>query len=220
MHQRAAQCTSFMIVFMLFSFVAPASAGDGWYVAAGIGKAWLADDSFKGAVSGDITQSFGGEFGVHGTAGHAFAGIPLRLEGELLVLRADVVDLRNTLTTFKGGSDRHVAGMANVYYAPALRGRTKAYVAAGIGLDVEKWGLHLITPAGVSTAGRYDTRAFFAYQLKVGVSHPLTNRLELVAGYRFFGTQKRDLDSPSAQTSYPHSAQLVHCLESGVRWSW
>jgi OOP family OmpA-OmpF porin len=223
MHQCPAQSRSFIIVFMLFFFVPPALAAQGWYVAAGAGKAWLADDTFRGAISGDITQSFGGEFGIHGTTGYAFARAPLRLEGELCVFRANVEELRNTLTTFKGGSDRHIAAMANLYFERALggrAGRTKAYAGAGIGLDVEKWGLHLITPSGESTAGRYDTRAFFAYQLKVGVAYALTNRLDFVAGYRFFSTQKRELDSPSAQVGYPHSAQLIHTLESGVRWNW
>ena len=220
MHKRAAHCTLFMVALMLFSCVAPASAGDGWYVGAGIGKAWLADDPFKGAVSGDVTQVFKNAFGGHVVAGHAFAGSPLRLEAEFFDVRADVADLRNTLTTFKGGSDRHQAVMANVYVEPVLRGRMMAYLAAGIGVDIEKWGLHLVTPAGVSTAGRFDTRSFFAYQLKAGLAQQLTNRVELIAGYRFFGTQKRTLNSPSAETGYPHSAQLVHCLETGVRVSW
>lgn len=223
MHQRPAPSRLLIIWFMLFSSIPPALALDGWYVAAGGGKAWFADDDFQGAISGDITQSFAGEFGISGTTGYAFPRNPLRLEGEVCVFRADVDELRNTLTTFKGGSDRHIAGMLNLYYERALRGRlerTKPYAGAGIGFAVEKWGLDLITPSGVSTAGRYDTQAFFAYQIKAGVAHALTNRLDFVAGYRYFRTQKRELDSPSAQVKYPHSAQAIHLLEFGLRWDW
>jgi opacity protein-like surface antigen len=213
-----------MILFLFFSSVPCALAGDdGWYIAAGGGKAWFANDRFLGAISGDITQTFGGEFGINGAVGYAFRGNPLRLEGEVYVFRGDVTELRNTLTTFMGGSDRHVAGMANLYYQHALRGpagRTKPYVGAGIGVDVEKWGLDLITASGVRTGGRFDTRTFFAYQIKAGVAQAVTSRLDVVAGYRYFRTQKRELNSPSAQIAYPHSAQAIHLLEFGLRWNW
>jgi len=225
MRQRPARrLMPFMVLFLGFACVPPALAGDdGWYVAAGGGKAWFADDRFLGAISGDITQTFGGEFGMNGAVGYAFRGNPLRLEGEVWVFRGDVTDLHNTLTTFMGGSDRHVAGMANLYYQRPLggpAGRTKPYAGAGIGVDVEKWGLDLITASGVRTAGRFDTRTFFAYQIKAGVAQAVTSRLDVVAGYRYFRTQKRELNSPSAQVAYPHSAQAIHLLEFGLRWNW
>ena len=225
MRQRPARrLIPLMILFLGLACVPPALAGDdGWYIAAGGGKAWFADDSFLGAISGDITQTFGGEFGINGAVGCAFPGIPLRREGEVWMFRGDVTDLRNTLTTFMGGSDRHIAGMANLYYQRPLGGaaaRTKPFVGAGIGVDVERWGLDLITASGVRTAGRFDTRTFFAYQIKAGVAQAVTSRLDVVAGYRYFRTQKRELNSPSAQVAYPHSAQAIHLLEFGLRWNW
>jgi opacity protein-like surface antigen len=220
MHQDLNPSRPLIMLFMLLSSVPPALTLDGWYGAAGGGKAWFADDAFQGAISGPVTQSFAGEFGISGAIGYVFPRNPLRLEGEFCAFRANVDELRNTLTTFKGGSDRHLTGMLNLYYERAPRGRTKPYVGAGIGLDVEKWGLYLITPSGVSTAGRYDTEPFFAYQVKAGVAHALTKRLDFVAGYRYFRTQKRELDSPSAQVSYQHSAQAIHLLEFGLRWDW
>lgn len=93
-------------------------------------------------------------------------------------------------------------------------------MTADLGLDVERWGLHLLTPAGVSTAGRYDTRSFFAYQFKTGEERVVATHLGVAVGYRYFRTQTRELDSPSSRTPYAHSAQGIHLLEVGLRWRW
>ena len=207
-----------VLAILLFA-VSSAQAQDGWYGTATGAKAWFADDAFEGAISGDITQSFSGEFGIGVAVGYVFSRRPLRVEGEFWALFADVDELRNTLTTFKGGSDRHLASMVNLCYEAQTGGRIRPYVGAGIGVDVEKWGLHLITPTGGSTEGRYDTRPFFAYQFKAGLTHALGRRVDLLAGYRYFRTQKRELDSPSSQTPHPHDAQAIHLIEVGVRWN-
>jgi opacity protein-like surface antigen len=208
------------LAMLLCGFAPAAWAQGGFYLAATGGKAFFADDPFTGAISGDITQSFSGEFAVGGAVGYAFSGKPLQLEVEFSAFFADVDDLRNTQSTFVGGSDRHLASMVNFCYRGRVGGRTRPYLGVGLGLDVEKWGLQLITPAGVSTAGRYDTRSFFAYQFKAGVERAVATHLGVAGGYRYFRTQTRELDSPSSQTPYPHSAQGIHLLEVGLRWQW
>lgn len=111
--------------------------------------------------------------------------------------------------------------MANLYYDVALSGmpqRFKPYVGVGVGFDVEKWGLSLVTSNGVNTAGRFDTEVFFAYQVKAGLAYALTDRLDVLAGYRYFRTTERSLDSPTRETPFPHDAQALHFMEFGLRW--
>lgn len=213
-----------LIIVVLCAWVfmpAAAWALEGWYGTVSGGPAWFESDEFVGGVSGPITQEFDNAYGVSTAVGYGFQRFPIRLEGEFTYFRADVVALPGTLTAFQGGDDRHYIGMANVYYDLALGGmfqRLKPYVGLGVGFDVETWGLSLVTPSGVNTAGRYDTEAFFAYQIKAGLAYALTDRLDVLVGYRYFRTQDRSLDSPSQQVPFPHDAQAVNFLEFGLRW--
>lgn len=210
-----------IILLSLLLIPAPASAVESWYGTVSGGKAWFESDNFIGGTSGPITQEFGHEYGISGAIGYAFQGFPLRLEGEFTYFRGDVDALRGTLTTFNGGSDQHYVGMANLYYDFALSGmleRFKPYVGLGVGFDVERWGQSLVDLNSVSTAGRYDTKVFFAYQLKGGLSYALTDRLDALLGYRYFRTAERTLDSPTKQIPLPHDAQAIHFLEFGLRY--
>lgn len=216
---------SLITVVLLSWFLVPAPtwAIDGWYGTASGGKAWFQSDDFVGGTSGPITQKFGNAYGLSAAIGYAFQGTPLRLEGEFTYFRADVVALPGTLTTFNGGSDQHYVGMVNLYYDVSLSGmlqRLKPYVGLGLGFDVERWGLSLVAPSGVNTAGRYDTEAFFAYQVKAGLAYALTDRLEALVGYRYFRTSDRSLDSPTTQVPLSHDAQAINFLEFGLRWDY
>ena len=212
-----------IIVVLLSWFFFPAQtwALEAWYGTVSGGMAWFKSDEFVGGTSGPITEEFGNAYGISAAVGYAFQRVPLRLEGEFTYFRADVTALPGTLTTFKGGSDNHYVGMANLYYDVALSGmlqRFKPYVGVGVGFDEEKWGLALVSPSGVNTAGRSDSKMFFAYQVKAGLAYALTDRLDAVVGYRYFSTAERSLNSPTAQVPLPHDAQVIQFLEFGLRW--
>jgi opacity protein-like surface antigen len=212
-----------VVLLSWFLMPAPTWAVEAWYGTVSGGKAWFESDDFIGGTSGPITQKFGHEYGLSAAIGYAFQRFPLRLEGEFTYFRADVDALPGTLTTFNGGSDKHYVGMANLYYDVALSGmlqRLKPYVGLGLGFDVEKWGLSLVAPSGVNTAGRFDTEVFFAYQVKAGLAYALTDRVDALVGYRYFRTAERSLASPTVQASFDHDAQAIHFLEFGLRWDY
>lgn len=213
-----------MILLSCSSMPGPAWAIESWYGTVTAGKAWFESDNFIGGTSGAITQEFDHEYGVGAAIGYAFQGLPLRLEGEFTYFRADVDALLGTITTFNGGSDQHFVGMANLYYDFALSGnleRFKPYVGVGLGFDVERWGQSLSQSSdysGPNTAGRYDTKVFFAYQVKGGLAYALTDWLDALVGYRYFRTEDRTLASPTKQVPFPHDAQAIHFLEFGLLW--
>ena len=213
-----------IIVLSWFVMPAPTWAVQSWYGTMSGGKAWFESDDFVGGTSGPLTQEFGHEYGIGAALGYAFQGFPLRLEGEFTYFRADVDALPGTKTTFNGGSDQHFVGMANLYYDFALSGmleRIKPYVGLGLGFDVERWGQSLSQSSdysGPNTAGRYDTKVFFAYQVKGGLAYALTDRLDALVGYRYFRTEARSLDSPTTQVPMSHDAQAIHFLEFGLRF--
>jgi opacity protein-like surface antigen len=163
-----------------------------------------------------IIETYSNGYGVSGALGYA-SRLGFRPEVEFTYYRADISGLRQAVSSFQGGSDRHY--MANLLYDIPLPGtfsRWKPYVGAGVGATSERWELNVTTPDGVNTAS--TTERSFAYQATAGLAYRVTDALDLLVGYRYVRTEERALTSPTTGQPFPHDAAVIHFLEVGLRY--
>jgi len=142
-------------------------ATEGWY--ARVDAGYSVDGALK-VSGGDL--DFDNDWSGHAGLGYAFQN-GFRLEGEGAYRQNDLSDI--------AGDVNATAAMANLYYDFNRDGAIQPYVGVGVGvakIDVNG------AAAGLVSFDDNDTVA--AYQGMAGVAIPLSERLDLDVGYRYF----------------------------------
>jgi outer membrane autotransporter protein len=197
--------TYLTVVFTLLIFTIPslslAAAGrPGPYVSGFLGTSFARNQTVSGFDSAnapfDDRVTFDPGVYVGGTGGYDFGF--LRLEGELSYRHANL----DTVTDSTGSRFRNVDGnlgafatMFNAFFDMHNASRVTPYVGGGIGFAT----LHLSDTNGVDNTGKlrlYDDSSdtVFAYQVGAGIDIALNRRYSLDVGYRYFITDKANLD--------------------------
>lgn len=142
-------------------------ATEGWYGRLDAG--YSVDGALK-ASGGDF--DFDNDWSGHAAAGYAFKN-GFRVEAEGAYRQNDLSDIKGDATA--------TAAMANLYYDFNRDGAIQPYVGIGVGgakIDVSGAAASLVTFD--------DNDTVAAYQGMAGVAIPLTDRLDLDVGYRYF----------------------------------
>lgn len=167
-----------------------ASAQDAhWYVQgnAGVG--------FESRLQGSPERRTDPGWGVGGAAGRDF-GNGWRADGEIVYFSAD----NNRGQT---GSTDVLAGFANVYYDFLHDTAWRPFIGVGVG------GARVQSQGEGSDAG-------FAYQAKVGVDHPFTDRLTGEVAYRYIGVT--DVKAGSGLSRF-YGDYHTHAVTVGLRYA-
>lgn len=144
-------------------------------------------------------------FGVTGALGYRY-GNGVRAELELGYRENDLDSVAlgafgTALTGPVGGDVSALSGMVNVLYDYRVNGGVVPYVGGGIGAaDVSVDSAALAVDEG-------DT--VFAYQFMGGLGYPLTERLSVRLGYRFFATTDPDIQGTEGEYA-------SHNVEAGL----
>ena len=148
----------------------------------------------EGAV--DIPMKNG--FGVL-AAGGRFLASGLRVELELGYRN---YDFEKETRVKPEGDFSTVSLMANGIYSFDLEG-FRPY--AGLGLGLAKHSAEIDTAIGVGGTG--EARVF-AYQVLAGVGYPLSDRAEVLLGYRYFGTAEGDYGQGVSMVPANHNFEV------------
>lgn len=151
----------------MMTAMAGVAHAEGWYGRADVGY------SVDGALEVDTGDDldFEDDWMAGLGAGYGFQN-GFRLEGELSYRQNDFSDF--------DGDARALALMANLFYDFNRGGRFQPYLGVGVG------GARVETEGLVGPLSWDDDDTVFAYQGLAGVAIPLTERLALDIGYRYF----------------------------------
>ncbi|MER2519213.1 MAG: OmpA family protein [Bdellovibrionales bacterium] len=186
----------------------------GWYVGGGVG-ANFAHDSTAHHTSGDSTIEYDPGLTYLGNVGYGWRN-GLRLEGEAMHSRSNVVRMRNSPAN--SSYDGHLSNtdlFANVFYDINTNTRLTPYVGAGAGVafvNADNIGVF-------SNNGFIDgTETEFAYQGILGVAAKLDKNWALTADYRYIRTTepsfKNTLDATKSATE-----NVSHNVIFGIRYT-
>jgi outer membrane autotransporter protein len=194
-----AVCT--LLIFAIPSLSTAATGRPGPYFSAFLGTSFARDANVSGFDSFDNT-SFNDQVtfdpGVYlgGTGGYDFGF--LRLEGELSYRNAQLDKITNS-NNFRfrsvDGDLGAFASMFNVFFDLHNPSNVTPYLGGGIGFTT----LHLSETTGFDSAGKlilYDDSSdtVFASQVGAGVDIALNRNFSLDVGYRYFITEKANLE--------------------------
>lgn len=195
-----AVCT--LLVFAIPSLGTAATGRPGPYFSAFLGTSFARDANVSGFDSFDSTSfndkvTFDPGIYLGGTGGYDFGF--LRLEGELSYRNAPL----DKVTASAGERFRDIDGnlgafasMFNVFFDLHNASNVTPYLGGGIGFAT----LHLSDTDGINNAGRrvqlYDDSSdtVFASQVGAGVDIALNRNYSLDVGYRYFITEKANLE--------------------------
>ncbi len=164
---------------------AAAAQDANWYVKGDVGA------NFQSEINGAHTAKGNSGWTISGAAGRDF-GDNFRGEGEVLYMESD--------GKHAGSGDlKTVAGMVNGYYDFNRQGAWNPFVGAGVGIAQVK------VDGGLSNGD--DTG--FAYQFKVGVSHPFNDRLTGEVAYRYFGVNGLEFGGIPGRIDGDFSTQAI-----------
>jgi OmpA-OmpF porin, OOP family len=167
--------------------VGAAQATEGWYGRVDAGYSVDGQLEVEAGPSVDLDEDWMAGIG----AGYALAN-GFRLEGEL--------SYRNNELDAVGAPEATAwAGMINGYYDFNRGGGWEPYVGVGVGYG------------SLDISGAPDEESSWAWQAMAGVAVPLTERLDLDVGYRFF--RMEDVEFTGADVEYEHQAVTL-----GLRW--
>ena len=110
-------------------------------------------------------------------------------------------DFDGTTPIVVQGEFSTVSLMANGIYSFDLDG-FRPY--AGLGLGLATHTAEIEKPAGVGTG----EASVFAYQILAGVGYPLSDRAEVLLGYRYFGTAEGDFGAGVKISSANHNFEI------------
>ena len=190
-----------LVVFSIPSLSAAAADQPGPYFSGFLGSSFAGDTTVSGFDSFDSTSfneqvTFDPGIYLGGTGGYDFGF--LRLEGELSYRNAEL----DKVTTSNGTRFRNVDGdlgvfatMFNVFFDLHNPSRVTPYLGGGIGFAT----LHLSDTTRFDNGRRvplYDDSSdtVFASQVGAGVDIAINSRYSLDIGYRYFITEKANLD--------------------------
>ena len=194
-----AVCT--LIVFTIPSLSSAATGRPGPYFSAFLGTSFARDANVSGFDSFDNTSfndkvTFDPGIYLGGTGGYDFGF--LRLEGELSYRNSQLDKITNS-SGFRfrsvDGDLGAFASMFNVFFDLHNASNVTPYLGGGIGFAT----LHISDTTGIDNAGRvqlYDASSdtVFASQVGAGVDIALNSRYSLDVGYRYFITEKANLE--------------------------
>ena len=167
------------------SATAAAAQDSSWYVRGDVGANLQSEINGANRVKGDSGWT------VSGAVGREIAD-GFRAEGEVLYLDSNA---KHSGT----GDLKTVAGLLNGYYDFNRQGAWRPFVGAGVGIAQVK------VDGGPSSGD--DTG--FAYQFKVGVAHPINDRLSGELAYRYLGVNGVEFGSPLNRVRGDFSTQAV-----------
>lgn len=191
-----------LAIFTVPSLDAAAADRPGPYFTGFLGASFAQDatvtfNDFSTAPSDDKVTFDPGVY-LGGTGGYDFGF--LRLEGELSYRNAEL----DTVTFSNGERFRNVDGnlgvfatMFNVFFDLQNPSRVTPYLGGGIGFatlllsDTNGFGNTL----GYQRLYDESDDTVFAYQLGAGVDVAINNRFSLDLGYRYFRTEKAELET-------------------------
>lgn len=181
------------VIFAAYLAVAVVAAGSasaqdaGWYVQGNVGS------SFGSGFPSNPHDYGDAGWAVSGQAGRDF-GNGWRADAEALYFDAQNAHGVSGRTSLLGG-------FVNGYYNFFHKGAWQPFVGAGIGV------------ADVSTLRTDGTR--FAYQAKVGIDHPFSDRLTGEVAYRFVGVTG---PRPDAEPGGFHGDYHASIVTVGLRY--
>lgn len=148
--------------------------------------------------------------------GYDFSSV--RVEGEVGYTKASADTLSDPQVG--GGVARDASGsttvwsfMFNGYFDPAVQGKIKPYLGAGLG--AARVSVNNLTATGFTTVNDSDT--VFAAQAMVGVGYALTPKVIGSIGYRYFWSKDLSMRD-SAGTKFTSDGPRGHNIEIGVRY--
>jgi opacity protein-like surface antigen len=172
--------------------VTAATPIDGWYGSVFGGYAYLPGNVYT--TSNGLTRSdasYHAGFDAGGSFG--FKSNPLRYEGEITYLHADLSQFRinNLQQTGVGGYSEGILGMANIYYDfPECIQSISPFVGVGIGYG---WISGRLTSLGPLGSTRFTgANSVFAYQPTAGLTFNFAENYALTVAYRYVGTDRVD----------------------------
>ncbi|HBI21923.1 MAG TPA: porin family protein [Legionella sp.] len=161
---------------------------NGWYTGAFGGYANVPGNVNKttlGITRSNTTYHSGYDAG----ASLGFKSNPLRYEGEMTYLKANVdqFKINHVRAVSPIGYSNAAVGLANVYYDfLGLTTPLQPYLGAGIGYA---WVQTQLNNAGPITAAHFTgSNSVFAYQATGGVTYNFAENYALNLGYRYIGT--------------------------------
>ncbi len=202
-------------VFALFVLAASPAAAQtisqepGMYLQANLGSGLGGTTHVSAAVSGigSAKGDFNPDSGLFTSvaAGESFKnGLAMELEG--IYARNDINT--SSLDTLVGApahaSLTAYGALANVIYAVGRIGPVVPYVGAGLGYGGVRYNL--------SGGGATDNGMM--WQLRAGVSYPMTSKVSLDLGYRYLDTPRF---KDAIDTAYIKVHTGLHALSAGVR---
>ena len=192
-----------LLIFSIPSLSSAAAERPGPYVSGFLGTSFArdttvnSDDAISGASFSDQVTFNPGVY-VGGTGGYDFGF--LRLEGELSYRHAGIDKVTSNLT---GERFRNVDGdvgvfatMFNAYFDMHNPSRVTPYVGGGIGFAT----VHISNTNGIGNIQGYtplydeSNDTVFASQIGAGLDIAINSRYSLDIGYRYFVTEKANLD--------------------------
>ncbi len=175
------------------TFANAATPINGWYSNVFGGYTYLpsnVDITTSGLTRSNTRYQSG--FDAGGSLG--FKSDPLRYEGELTYLRANIkkFDINGISQTTPTGFGEAALGLANVYYDfPGITAPIQPYLGAGIGYAWVESALN--THSGSSGITRFNgSNSVFAYQAAGGLTYNFAENYALNIGYRYVATTHVD----------------------------
>ncbi|MBL0225385.1 MAG: porin family protein [Geobacteraceae bacterium] len=189
-----------LTIFSIPSLGEAATSRPGPYFSAFLGGSFARNATvsvFDGISSFSDEVSYDSGIYTGGTGGYDFGF--MRLEGELSYRYADLDTVAWTngdLISIDEGNIGVFATMFNVFFDLQNSSPVTPYLGGGIGFA----GIYLSDTFGRGQFGYgqiygESDDTVFAYQAGAGLDIALNNRYSLDIGYRYFGTDKADLDS-------------------------
>jgi OOP family OmpA-OmpF porin len=166
----------------------------GAFIAAGAASAQNADWYVQGNAGASFASRFDDNPHHDGDAGWALSGQAGRDFGNGWRADAEVLYF-DAQDTHGFGRTSLLGGFVNGYYNFFNKGAWRPFVGAGVGV------------ADVRSFGASDTR--FAYQAKVGIDHPFSDRLTGEVAYRYVGVPGLRAEGESGGFHGDYHASLV-----------
>jgi len=212
----------FIVLLIVLLLPVQVFAGDR-YIKGNIGIFSLEDSTLNLASEdndvdiGDVSSDTG--FGINAAIGKSFAnGFDLELEYGFKTADLDEATPSDEVAEYTGDFEVDVDGnvdihslMANAIYNFKSGASITPYAGAGIGLGFVN--IDLDDAGDIS-----DT--VFAYQLMAGVAFNVSNNMDILAGYRYFGTSDITEDGTFYGYDVEGSATVdSHNFEVGLKYS-
>ncbi len=183
----------FIITSLISSLAMGATAVDGWYTSVFGGYTGLVDNlSFTNSGLSRSFANYEGGYNVGGRIGYQWN--PLRLEGELTYLQADLKNFRiNSISqTGVNGDSAAWFGMANVYYDfPDMVTAVRPFLGLGLGYG---WVGGSVKSTGPTLVTWYDPSEYtVAFQATGGFTYNFSENYAVNIAYRYIGTDRLEM---------------------------